>query len=67
MNVAAGGLDALMNVTFPAVPGWDVSGVVEDYRDWLEHAGFRVDLAVPMDRRPGDSAYQIYVSIGQSF
>ena len=28
-KVAAGGLDPLMNVTFPVVPGWDVSGVVE--------------------------------------
>ncbi len=28
-KVAAGGLDALMNVTFPAIPGWDVAGVVE--------------------------------------
>jgi translocation and assembly module TamA len=33
----------------------------------LAFAPIRVDLAVPMDRRPGDSAYQIYVSIGQSF
>ena len=28
-KVAAGGLDPLMNITFPAIPGWDVAGVVE--------------------------------------
>jgi len=28
-KVAAGGLDGLMNVVFPVIPGWDVSGVVE--------------------------------------
>jgi len=27
----------------------------------------RADIAVPLDKRTGDSAYQIYVSIGQSF
>jgi len=27
----------------------------------------RADIAVPMDKREGDSAYQIYISIGQSF
>lgn len=28
-KVMAGGLDALMDVRFPAIPGWDVAGVVE--------------------------------------
>lgn len=28
-KVMAGGLDGLMEVVFPAVPGWDVAGVVE--------------------------------------
>ncbi|MDQ0376994.1 NADP-dependent oxidoreductase [Amycolatopsis thermophila] len=28
-KLAAGGLDALMEVRFPLVPGWDVAGVVE--------------------------------------
>ncbi|QGF23715.1 NADP-dependent oxidoreductase [Raineyella fluvialis] len=28
-KVMAGGLDALMDVRFPVVPGWDVAGVVE--------------------------------------
>lgn len=28
-KVMAGGLDGLMNVTFPSVPGWDVAGTVE--------------------------------------
>ncbi|MEO6703044.1 MAG: NADP-dependent oxidoreductase [Jatrophihabitantaceae bacterium] len=28
-KVMAGGLDALMEVVFPVIPGWDVSGVVE--------------------------------------
>jgi NADPH:quinone reductase-like Zn-dependent oxidoreductase len=41
-KVAAGGLDGLMNVTFPAIPGWDVSGVVE-----------RVGLDTP-EFAPGD-------------
>jgi translocation and assembly module TamA len=27
----------------------------------------RLDLAVPIDRRPSDNAFQIYVSIGQAF
>jgi translocation and assembly module TamA len=27
----------------------------------------RLDIAVPIDRRPTDSAYQIYISIGQAF
>lgn len=28
-KIVSGGLDGLMDVTFPAVPGWDVAGVVE--------------------------------------
>jgi len=28
-KIMAGGLDALMDVNFPVVPGWDVAGVVE--------------------------------------
>ncbi len=28
-KVLAGGLDAMMDIVFPAVPGWDVAGVVE--------------------------------------
>ncbi len=28
-KVMAGGLDPLMDVVFPVIPGWDVSGVVE--------------------------------------
>lgn len=28
-KVMAGGLDGMMNTIFPAIPGWDVSGVVE--------------------------------------
>ncbi len=27
----------------------------------------RVDVAVPLDKRPGDSSWQLYLSIGQSF
>lgn len=27
----------------------------------------RADVAVPLDKREGDSAFQIYLSIGQSF
>lgn len=41
-KVAAGGLDALMNTVFPAIPGWDVAGVVE-----------RVGLDTP-EFAPGD-------------
>ncbi|SES23693.1 NADPH:quinone reductase [Pedococcus cremeus] len=41
-KVAAGGLDPLMNITFPAIPGWDVAGVVE-----------RVGLDTP-EFQPGD-------------
>src|SRR5512134_2903812 len=28
-KVAAGGLDPLMTTVFPAIPGWDVAGVLE--------------------------------------
>ncbi|WP_338027697.1 alcohol dehydrogenase catalytic domain-containing protein [Brachybacterium avium] len=28
-KVMSGGLDALMDVVFPVIPGWDVAGVVE--------------------------------------
>jgi NADPH:quinone reductase-like Zn-dependent oxidoreductase len=41
-KVAAGGLDPLMTTVFPAVPGWDVAGVVE-----------RVGLDTP-EFQPGD-------------
>ncbi|HXI87788.1 MAG TPA: BamA/TamA family outer membrane protein, partial [Parvularculaceae bacterium] len=27
----------------------------------------RFDVAVPMDRRPNDRAFQIYISLGQAF
>ena len=27
----------------------------------------RADIAIPLDRRRGDPAFQLYVSIGQSF
>lgn len=29
-KILGGGLDAMMNATFPVVPGWDVSGVVRE-------------------------------------
>ena len=41
-KLAAGGLDPLMTTVFPAIPGWDVSGVVE-----------RVGLDTP-EFEPGD-------------
>ena len=41
-KLAAGGLDPLMTTVFPAIPGWDVSGVVE-----------RVGLDTP-EFQPGD-------------
>lgn len=28
-KIMSGGLDSLMDITFPVIPGWDVSGVVE--------------------------------------
>ena len=28
-KIMAGGLDAVMDLQFPAIPGWDVAGVVE--------------------------------------
>ena len=27
----------------------------------------RVDVAVPLNKRPGDSSWQLYISIGQAF
>lgn len=44
-KVRAGYLDPIMDVTFPAVPGWDVAGVVE-----------RVGLDTP-ELRVGDEVY----------
>lgn len=44
-KVRAGYLDAIMDVTFPAVPGWDVAGVVE-----------RVGLDTP-EYQVGDEVY----------
>ncbi len=33
----------------------------------LGFAPLRVDVGVPLNRRQGDGAFQVYVSIGQSF
>ncbi|MDA5192413.1 autotransporter assembly complex protein TamA [Govanella unica] len=36
-------------------------------RYYTSFAPVRVDFAVPLNRRPSDSRYQIYISLGQSF
>ena len=33
----------------------------------LSFAPIRVDVAVPLNKREGDAAFQLYVSIGQAF
>lgn len=43
------------------------TGVGVGVRYNLGFGPIRADLAFPLNRRPGDPAYQIYVSIGQSF
>jgi translocation and assembly module TamA len=43
------------------------TGVGAGVRYNLGFAPIRVDVAVPLNKRPGDPNYQIYVSIGQSF
>jgi translocation and assembly module TamA len=43
------------------------SGVGLGVRYDLGFGPIRADIAVPVDRRAGDPAYQIYLSIGQSF
>jgi translocation and assembly module TamA len=43
------------------------TGVGLGVRYNLGFAPFRVDFAVPLEKRPGDAAFQIYLSIGQSF
>jgi translocation and assembly module TamA len=43
------------------------TGVGAGVRYNLGFAPIRADLAFPLNRRQGDPAYQIYVSIGQSF
>ena len=49
-------------------PNFGVSAAVGlGVRYNLDFAPIRVDFAVPMNPPPGDSPFQIYVSIGQSF
>jgi len=43
------------------------TGVGFGVRYNLGFAPFRVDFAVPLEKRPGDAAFQVYLSIGQSF
>jgi len=43
------------------------AGVGLGIRYDLGFGPIRADVAVPLDRRTGDPAYQIYLSIGQSF
>lgn len=37
------------------------------FRYYTSFAPVRVDVAVPLNKRPTDSSYQIYISLGQSF
>ncbi|MDP3747565.1 MAG: BamA/TamA family outer membrane protein, partial [Phenylobacterium sp.] len=51
---------------FPA--GDDFSaGVGLGVRYDLGFGPIRADIAIPLDKRKGDAAFQIYLSIGQSF
>ena len=43
------------------------TGVGFGVRYDLGFAPFRADFAIPLQKRPGDSPFQIYLSIGQSF
>ena len=43
------------------------TGVGVGFRYDLGFAPLRADIAVPIDRRTGDSSIQVYLSIGQSF
>lgn len=42
-------------------------GVGAGVRYKLPFGPIRADVAVPLNRRPGDAAFQLYVSIGQAF
>ncbi|MFZ5608560.1 MAG: autotransporter assembly complex protein TamA [Pseudomonadota bacterium] len=37
------------------------------FRYYTDFAPIRLDLATPLDRRPGEGRVQVYISIGQSF
>jgi translocation and assembly module TamA len=54
------------NETYPDFDDLSV-GVGVGARYHLSFAPIRVDVAVPLNKREGDAAFQLYVSIGQAF
>lgn len=50
----------------PKFTGLRVGGGL-GFRYYTDFAPIRLDLATPIDRRPGENRIQIYISIGQSF
>jgi translocation and assembly module TamA len=47
-------------------PGW-YSGIGLGVRYYTRFAPIRLDVAVPLDKRPDDGKFLIYVSLGQAF
>ena len=65
MAVAPGSAVGTAVVSGPAVAVG--TGVGAGVRYKLPFGPIRADVAMPLNRRPGDAAFQIYVSIGQAF
>ena len=52
--------------TFPQFSGFRWGGGI-GLRYYTSVAPIRLDIAVPLNKRPGDSDFQLYLSFGQSF
>lgn len=52
---------------YPDFDGGIRFGAGAGLRYYTGFGPLRLDVAVPLDRRPQDSAYQLYVSLGQAF
>jgi translocation and assembly module TamA len=61
-------LGSVYTTEYPKMDGKWFKSVGLGFRFFTFMGPFRVDLAFPLDRRKGiDSAFKVYVSIGQMF